>query len=339
VSGAAEAAAAAVDLPGAVDAVEPHPTGHINDGYLVVAGARRYLLQRLNPSVFHDPDAVMTNVAAVTDHLRAKGEPTLKLVSTRHGSSSWQGTDGAVWRMYEYIHDVQPLEVGSPAAAAVVGRAYGRFHRLLSDLDSSRLRVSLPGFHDPGRRIAQLEAAVEADPYGRLGEACGLVDAVRTLRHAIAADSTLAGLPVRVAHNDAKAANLLVDGAGAQQPVVIDLDTVMPGSVLWDVGDMIRSSTGTPEEATATVSFDVDRYSALVDAWLAETGDLITEHERDAVPRAGLVVTFEQAVRFLTDHLEGDVYFRVTRPGENLDRAANQLELVRSMVSTLDWRP
>ena len=121
--------------------------------------------------------------------------------------------------------------------------------------------------------------------------------------------------------------------------MVIDLDTVMPGSVLWDVGDMIRSGTGTPEETTATVSFDVDRYSALVDAWLAETGDLLTMHERDAIPTAGLVVTFEQAVRFLTDHLEGDVYFRVTRPGENLDRAANQLELVRSMVSTLDWRP
>ena len=233
---AASAAAAAFDLPGAVDAVEPHPTGHINEGYLVVAGARRYLLQRLNPSVFHDPDAVMTNVVTVTDHLRAKGEPTLTLVSTRDGSSSWQATDGAVWRMYEYIQDVEPLEVGSPAAAAVVGRAYGRFHRLLADLDPGSLRVSLPGFHDPGRRMAQLEAAVEVDRYDRLGGACRLVDALRTLRHAIAADSALAGLPVRVAHNDAKAANLLVDDAGGHQPVVVDLDTVMPGSVLWDVG-------------------------------------------------------------------------------------------------------
>jgi N-acetylhexosamine 1-kinase len=330
--------AAQFDLPGPVVGVEPHPTGHINDGYLVVAGARRYLLQRLNPSVFPDPDGVMANIGAVTGHLRAKGEPTLTLATTRDGATSWRDADGATWRMYDYVSGVHPLEVRSPAEAALVGRTFGRFHGLLADIDVSCLRVTLPGFHDPVRRIAQLEAAVEADSYDRLGDVRGLVDALRTLRHAIAADSALTGLPVRVAHNDAKAANLLVDAIGARQPVVIDLDTLMPGSILWDVGDMVRSTTGTPEEATAAVSFHVDRYHALVDAWLAETGDLLTRHERDAIAKAGPVVTFEQAVRFLTDHLQGDVYFRVTRPGENLDRARNQMELVGSMVSTLDWR-
>jgi hypothetical protein len=109
----------------------------------------------------------------------------------------------------------------------------------------------------------------------------------------------------------------------------------MPGSVLWDVGDMVRSSTGTADEDAAVVSFDPDRYRALVDAWAAEVGDLLTENERQALPRAGPVTTFEQAVRFLTDHLRGDVYFRVTRPGENLDRARNQLDLLRSMVDAL----
>jgi Ser/Thr protein kinase RdoA (MazF antagonist) len=330
--------AARFDLPGDVDAVEPHPTGHINDGYLVVAGAGRYLLQRLNPLVFPDPEAVMANIGAVTDHLRAKGEPTLTLATTRDGATSWRDAGGATWRMYDYVRGVHPLEVRSPADAAMVGRTFGRFHRLLADVDVSCLRVSMPGFHDPARRMAQLEAAVEADSYDRLGDVGGLVDALRTLRHAIAADSALASLPVRVAHNDAKAANLLVDAAGAQQPVVIDLDTVMPGGVLWDVGDMVRSTTGTPEEATTAVSFHVDRYHALVDAWLAETGDLLTQPERDAVPEAGPVVTFEQAVRFLTDHLQGDVYFRATRPGENLDRARNQMELARSMVANLDRR-
>ena len=330
--------AARFDLPGDVDAVEPHPTGHINDGYFVVAGDRRYLLQRLNPSVFPDPDGVMANIGAVTGHLRAKGEPTLTLATTRDGATSWRDADGATWRMYDYVSGVHPLDVRSPADAALVGRTFGRFHRLLADLDVSGLRVSLPGFHDPARRMAQLEAAVEADRYDRLGDVCGLVDALRSLRHTIAADSALMGLPVRVAHNDAKAVNLLVDPVGAQPPVVIDLDTVMPGSVLWDVGDMVRSTTGSPEEATAAVSFHLDRYHALVDGWLAETGNLLTRSERDAIAKAGPVVTFEQAVRFLTDHLEGDVYFRVTRPGENLDRARNQMELLGSMVSTLDRR-
>ena len=331
----AEQAAAAFDVAGSVISVQPHPTGHINDAYLVTTDRRRYLLQRLNPSVFSDPDAVMANVVAVTGHLRSKGEPTLTLVPARGGEASWRDESGAVWRLYHYLEGAHPLDARTPDDAAVVGRAFGRFHRLVADLDPAALRVSLPDFHDPARRMAQLEAAVSADARDRLGDVCGLVDAIRTLRHEIAVDSALDGMPVRVAHNDAKAANLLVDEIGGRQPLVVDLDTVMPGSVLWDVGDMIRSSTGTPEEATTTVAFDVDRYRALVDAWLAETHELVTQKERDAVPKAGLVVTFEQAVRFLTDHLQGDVYFRVARPGENLDRARNQFELLRSMVSTL----
>jgi hypothetical protein len=217
---------------------------------------------------------------------------------------------------------------------------FGRFHRLLADLDPTSLRVSLPGFHDPGRRAAQLQAAADADPNDRLRDVTAFVDALLTLRHTIAADRALVGLPLRVVHNDAKAANLLVGHGVAPVPVVVDLDTVMAGSLLWDVGDMIRSSTGTPEETTAAVSFDVDRYHALVNAWLGETADLLTPDEQLAVPKAGVVVTFEQAVRFLTDHLMGDVYFRVTRDGENLDRARNQFELVRSMLSTQEaWCP
>jgi Ser/Thr protein kinase RdoA (MazF antagonist) len=326
---AAESAAGAFDVAGAVVSVQPHPTGHINDAYLVVTDGGQYLLQRLNPSVFADPDAVMANVVAVTDHLRAKGEPTLALVATTDGGPSWHDAGGTVWRMYEYLDGVEPLAVASVDDAALVGRAYGRFHRLLVDLDPAYLRVSLPGFHDPARRMAQLESAVHEDTFGRLHDVCAMVDALRTLRPAIA-DTALVGLPRRVAHYDAKAANLLV----GETVVVVDLDTVMPGSVLWDVGDMVRSSTGTAVESMTGVSFDVERYHALIDGWLSEVGNLLTEDERGAIPKAGPVVTFEQAVRFLTDHLEGDVYFRVTRPGENLDRARNQLDLLRSMVST-----
>jgi Ser/Thr protein kinase RdoA (MazF antagonist) len=206
---------------------------------------------------------------------------------------------------------------------------------VLADLDPECLRDSLPGFHDPGRRVAQLTAAVEGDDHGRLVDVRDLVDELLTLRKTIAAGDALAGLPVRIAHNDAKAANLLVEPCGEGLPIVVDLDTVMPGSVLWDVGDMVRSSTGTAEESAATVSFDLERYRTLVEAWLAQTSDLLTPEERDAVPVAGPVVTFEQAVRFLTDHLRGDVYFRITRPGQNLERARNQVDLLRSMLSTL----
>jgi hypothetical protein len=158
-----------------------------------------------------------------------------------------------------------------------------------------------------------------------------MVEELRAMHDTLGVGAAIADLPVRVAHYDAKAANLLV----GPTIVVVDLDTVMPGSVLWDVGDMVRSSTGTADEDTAGVSFDAERYAALIDAWLAEVDDLLTDGERRTVPIAGPVTTFEQAVRFLTDHLEGDVYFRVTRPGENLDRARNQLELLRSMAAVL----
>jgi thiamine kinase-like enzyme len=137
-------------------------------------------------------------------------------------------------------------------------------------------------------------------------------------------------------HNDAKAANLLVDDSGTRQPVVVDLDTVMPGTILWDVGDMVRSCTGTSDESARHVLFDQGRYRALLRAWLEETESLLTPPERDAIPVAGPVVTFEQAVRFLTDHLHGDVYFRIARPGENLVRARNQLSLLESMRQVLE---
>jgi len=329
-----ESAAAAFAVAGAVVSVEPHPTGHINDAYLVVADGGRYLLQRLNPSVFAHPDAVMANVVAVTDHLRNKGEPTLALVDSVDGAPSWRDQSGAVWRMYCYVDGAHPLAVKTPEDAALVGRAFGRFHRLLADLDAGGLRVSLPGFHDPALRVSQLTAAAEEDDHGRLAEVRDVVDELLTLREAVDADGALSGLPHRVAHNDAKAANLLVQGCG-RAPTVVDLDTVMAGSVLWDVGDMVRSSTGTADESTATVQFDAERYDALVDAWLAQTGELLTPDERGAVRSAGPVVTFEQTVRFLTDHIRGDVYFRVTVPGQNLERARNQLQLLRSMVSAL----
>jgi Ser/Thr protein kinase RdoA (MazF antagonist) len=329
-------AAAAFDVAGSVVSVAPHPSGHINDGYLVVTDRGRYLLQRLNPSVFAGPDAVMANVAAVTGHLRAKGEPTLTLVDSRRGGPSWHDDTGALWRMYTYIGGAHPLAVGTADDAALVGRTFGHFHRLLDDLDPGSLRVSLPGFHDPARRVAQLESALGDDQHGRSAEAGPLVDELLHLRGLAAEGEALRRLPARVAHNDAKAANLLVDDCGENPPVVVDLDTVMAGSVLWDVGDMVRSSTGTADEATAGVRFDGERYEALVDAWLGEVAELLTPGERAAVPLAGPVVTFEQAVRFLTDHLRGDVYFRVRFAGENFNRARNQFELLRSMMSILD---
>jgi Ser/Thr protein kinase RdoA (MazF antagonist) len=335
----AAAVAARFDLAGPVESVVPHPTGHINDAYLVVAGGERYLLQRLNPAVFADPDAVMANIVLVTAHLRSQDEPTLTLVTTPTGAVSWvdgEG-DGATWRMYEYVPGVHPAEVRSPEDAAAVGRAFGRFHRLVADLDPARLHVSIPGFHDPARRVAALQAAVVDDRHGRAVGVARDVEALIELRHLADKGRRLAAAPTRVVHNDAKAANVLVDDGGRRPPLIVDLDTLMPSTLLWDVGDMVRSSTGAPEDERDgdRVRFDLDRYRALLDGYVDETGGLLTGDEHDSLATAGPVVTYEQAVRFLTDHVLGDVYFRVDHPGHNLDRARNQLGLLRSMLAGL----
>jgi Ser/Thr protein kinase RdoA (MazF antagonist) len=278
----------------------------------------------------------MDNMLAVTAHLRVQDEPTLTLVATRDGAPSWRDDNGAVWRMYDSLEGVHPAEVRSPEDAALVGGAFGRFHRLLATLDPALLRVSIPGFHDPARRLAALQAAVVEDRNDRAGAVDHEVDALVGMRPLVDAGRRLASLPVRVAHNDAKAANLLVDDGGRRPPLVVDLDTLMPGSLLWDVGDMVRSSVGAPEEDGGAPTFAVERYDALIHAYIEETGDLLSAAERDAVDIAGAAVTYEQAVRFLTDHVLGDVYFRIDRPGQNLDRARNQLALLRSMLETLD---
>src|SRR5947209_17039421 len=198
----AEEAAGVFDVGGPIVSVQSHPTGHINDAYLVMTDRKRYLLQRLNPTVFADADAVVANVVVVTEHLRSKGEPTLTVVPTTSGEPSWRDDIGASWRMYLYLEGARPLDVRTPADAAVVGHAFGRFHRVVADLDPARLRVSLPGFHDPQRRMAQLEAAVKSDPRDRLDAARQEVDALHALWPTIG--SGLDRLPVHVAHNDAK---------------------------------------------------------------------------------------------------------------------------------------
>ena len=311
-------------MAGPVAAVEPQQGGHINESHVVVAGGGRYLLQQLNPAVFADPDGVMANILVVTAHLRSRGEPTLTVLLTDEGRPHWRG-----WRMYELVEGARPAQVRSPVEAEAVGRCVGRFHRALADLDPSLLLVTMPSFHDPVRRLAGLEALDPAEA----AEAAEEVAALRELRHLAEIGSELNALPLRIAHNDAKVDNVLVDEHTGEPVMLVDLDTVMPGGVLWDVGDLVRSATATAAEDDPAARFDGARHAGLMEGWLAETGGLLSAEERALLDAAGPVVTYEQAVRFLTDHLAGDVYYRVARRGQNLDRARSQLALLHSMLA------
>jgi Ser/Thr protein kinase RdoA (MazF antagonist) len=329
---------------------EPEPGGHINASFRVEGvgpvGEGPYLLQRLNPEAFPDGDAVMSNVANVSAHLeravRAAQLPeperrVLRLVPATSGEAAIRGPDGALWRLLGYIHRARPAaQPGSTSEARAVGHAFGLFHRLMGSYDGPALIETLPGFHDTRRHFAAFEEHVRLDRRGRLGEAREEVRALLSRREV--GDRLVAvPLPRRIAHNDAKASNVLLDLTTGADLAVIDLDTVMPGSLLHDVGDLIRSvSCTTREDERDSAAARVDRtlFAALAGGFLAGLGEMrLTPQEEELWLPAGIVLTYEQALRFLGDYLAGDVYYRTTRARQNLDRARVQLRLLESLES------
>ena len=324
--------------------------GHINQSYRVdVRGSggetRSFLLQRLNPDVFRRPDLVMENVARVTRHLTVaahaagRASPVAPLVVTDHGADWLADATGGVWRMFTFVPGAIVRErAESPADCAAAGRAFGELLRLLADWEGPPLHETVPGFHDTRARLVQLEAAVRADTAGRVSGAGAEIAAVRAERAlADVLPPLLASgvVPVRVTHNDAKLANVLLDARSGAPLCIVDLDTVMPGSALYDFGDLVRSCVSpTAEDETDLVRVAVKRefFRALAHAYVEGAGAALSVRERDLLVFAGRLITFEQAARFLTDHLAGDVYYRIERPGQNLDRARSHLALLRSLT-------
>lgn len=301
---------------------------------VTVESGEHLLLQELNRHVFTDLDALAANVALVGGALRtpARVRPTVE------GRRWFADRDGRGWRLMTWIDGTRPApRAGGPVVAARLGTAFARFHRDVLDLDPDRLHVTIPHFHDPARRLAGLLAIAAEDPHGR---AAGARDALAAIDAHLALVDVARGwrepeVPTRVAHLDATPANVLVDEETDAVVAVIDLDTVMPGSWLWDVGDLLRSACTTDAQPE---SFDPVAADALLDAYRVEIGDALTPAELAALPGSGAVVAYEQAVRFVSDHLDGDRYYAVTSPGENLERAQLQLSLLASMQEYADRR-
>jgi hypothetical protein len=305
----------------------------------------RYLLQRLNTDIFADLGVLHDNTARIADHLRTKGLPTAKVVPTIAGEGWWNADDGSVWRAFEFIGGRRPAApIESPAGAEAVGRAFGRFTGALADLPGPPLRQTIPGFHDLPARWDAFVATEAVAPLDRM-------HASSSERAAVAAHAHLAGAllgrHVGIAHGDAKADNVLLDPTAECEPVVVDLDTAGPAPVVVDAGDLIRSCTvraAEDETDLSQVVLDEDLLEAVIGGWLtglvgeagdAEMGDetaVLPEAEFAHVIPAGQAICWEQAVRFLTDYLDGDRYYPVARPGQNLDRARTQLRLLDQLV-------
>jgi Ser/Thr protein kinase RdoA (MazF antagonist) len=326
--------ASAFDVVGQPVGVTSHRGGHIHRSWVVAcSGGSRYFLQALNTAVFSDPAALMSNVVRVTVHLRAAGEPTIRVVGARDGSSWWQGPDGQAWRAFVFLEGASSqARVTSPVVAAAVGAAFGRFAGALATLPDPPLAVTITRFHDLRYRWEQLAGAgAGAGP-----ELAALYQFEPLIQRW---HDPISSLPQRVAHNDAKADNVLLDDTTGSLRAVVDLDTVMPGTILSDLGDLIRS-TACPAAEDETdlerVRIDDELFEAVITGYARAAGDRITGQELSCALLAAQCITFEQAVRFLTDHLSGDRYYRVTRPGHNLDRARNQLKLVEELTTRED---
>lgn len=325
----------------------PHGNGHINETYAVTLRESgvpvRYILQRINHRIFRDVPRLMDNIARVSAQVSTKvrSEPPLQaltLIHTRRGETFHLDATGGHWRAYVFVEGASTHDVVSrPELARAAAFAFGRFQQQLADLPGPRLHETIPHFHDTRRRFSALERATATDPAGRAAASRAEIEFARQREPFV---DTLLNLqrqgdaPERITHNDTKANNVMLDDATGEAVCVIDLDTVMPGLSLYDFGDMVRSATNAAAEDETDLSRVHARlpiFDALVSGYLAATRALLTPAEISHLVRAGQLMTFEVGVRFLTDHLEGDVYFRIKRPGHNLDRARNQFALVASM--------
>jgi len=323
----------------------PYGSGHINDTYCAVFNQGgtpvRYILQRINHHVFKTPVALMENVERVTTHISKKvaGHPDfsrcgLTLIPARDGRAWHSDEGGNYWRTYIFVENARTYDaVESPQQAFQAARAFGRFQKLLADLPAPRLHDTIPGFHHTPQRFAKLEAAIAADPANRARLAKSEIEFA--LNHkAMAGVLLAAGLPERVTHNDTKLNNVMLDDKTGEGICVIDLDTVMPGLAPYDFGDIVRTSTSPAKEDErdlSKVQMQFPMFEALARGYLETAAEFLTKAERQLLVLSGKLITFEIGIRFLTDYLEGDSYFKVHREGHNLDRCRTQFKLVESI--------
>lgn len=328
---------------------EPYGNGHINDTFLVVCGAR-YILQRMNHIVFPHPDEVMENILGVTEHLRKKAEArdgdvaraSLVVIPTKGGEPFFCDSIGSFWRLYEFCERTITREViEDPQDFYTCAEAFGQFQRDLADYPAEKLHETIVNFHNTPKRYEKLFSAIEKDVCGRASEVADEI-AFATARAEFAKTLELAHeageLPLRVTHNDTKLNNILFDQTTGAPVCVIDLDTVMPGYSVTDFGDSIRFGANTAvedETDLSKVSLDISLFELYVKGFLKGCDGQLTAKELELLPEGAMMMTLECGVRFLTDYLEGDVYFRTHREKHNLDRARNQFALVADMEKKL----
>ena len=334
---------------------EPYGSGLINRTYVAVynEGGRRvrYIVQRINTNLFKNVDGLMNNIKLVTEFNRAEimkwgGDPdreSLTLVPTKNGGTYFRTEEGDCYRVYVFIENAKGYDVvEKPEHFYESAVAFGKFAMLLDRFDSSKLFEVLPDFHNTVKRFDNFRRSLEADKFNRAKDVKKEIEFAlnrEKITHTIVDLLASGKMPSRVTHNDTKLNNVLIDTRTDKAVSVIDLDTMMPGSICYDFGDSIRFGCNpcledTPE--TEKVIFNMPLFETYTKGYLSVFGDTITDIERKNLPMGAILMTYECGIRFLTDYLDGDVYFRKTREGQNIDRTRTQFKLVSDMEKRYD---
>ncbi len=335
------------DVVGAV----PYGHGHVNNTFCVYTQTEkgecvRYILQRISEKAFKNPAQLMENICGVTDYLREiivknggdTERETLTVIKTRDNKNFFTDEEGRAWRLYSFIEDAVTLEkADTPELFYASGKAFGNFQRLLTDYPADTLHETITDFHNTVQRLENLKSAIKLDGFDRVknvaAEIAFAMDREKDCSLALNAlkDGTL---PLRVTHNDTKLNNVMIDQESGEGICVIDLDTVMPGLSINDFGDSIRfgaNHSAEDEQDLSKVNFDLSLFEVYVRGFLEGCGEALTKAEIEYMPIGAKLMTLECGMRFLTDYLEGDIYFKTTRDGQNLDRARTQFKLVADM--------
>lgn len=325
---------------------KPYGNGHINDTYILADS--KYILQKINTNIFKNPDELMQNILNVTEFLKKKIEAqggdtereTLTVVKTTDGKLYYEDDNGDVYRVYKFIERTRTVEsAGSEDDLYQAGVAFGHFQKLLSDFPVEKLYETIKDFHHTPKRVEALKAAIAEDKAGRASSVQEEIEFA--LDFAKDADVVVDGMAdgsisMCVTHNDTKINNILFEKDSSKAVCIIDLDTVMPGSLLYDVGDALRvggSTAAEDETDLEKVHFNEKAFEAFVKGYLTEVKGVLTEKELELLPFGVRLMTYECGIRFLTDYLNGDTYFKIHREHHNLDRARNQFKLVADLAA------
>lgn len=346
----------AYQFPSEFVGVLPYGSGHINDTFAIYfqkadGGVKRYLMQRINTNVFKKPEDLMANIVGVTTFLRESvirtgGDPereTINVIKTADGKDYYVDERDDYWRCYIFIEDTLTLQVASgPESMYETGRIFGKFQSLLADYPAETLYETIPNFHNTKDRFNNFIIALEKDILNRAAQVREEIDFAlsREKDVGILVDLLSKGmLPTRVTHNDTKLNNVLIDKKTGKGICAVDLDTVMPGLSLYDFGDAIRFGSNPAAEDEIDLSkvwMEEILFEAYTRGYLEEAGGSLTEKEIELLPIGAKLMTLECGIRFLTDYLHGDTYFKIHRERHNLDRCRTQFKLVYDMERKWD---